>query len=100
MTIKIRELTSNQQHLVDLTNTELSEVKGGFALAVTRVQGITLAAQASRIVFGQSSGNPSVISKLQRLGIRPGVIAIGEGLASTVGGGKYTLGVTSAKLDG
>jgi hypothetical protein len=100
MTIKIKELISNQQHLVDLTDTESSEINGGYAALLTAQSGAIKAAQAARIVSGKSAFDLSLVAKQQAIGITIGQIAAGTGFAITLGRGRYTPLAVAAQLDG
>lgn len=97
MTIKIEELHS----LADVTNTELDAVQGGFAAAiVVATRNPILAARASAVVLNKFASDPSVISGLRGIGLSPALIAVGTGLAVTVGRGRYTPAATAASLEG
>ena len=97
MTLKIEEL----QHLVDATGTEMDAVKGGFAAAiVVATRNPILAARASTVVLNKFASDPSVISGLRRIGVSPALIAVGSGLALSIGGGRYTPAATAASLEG
>lgn len=97
MTIKIEALGS----LVDLTDTELDAVKGGYAGIVVRDTGsLDKGGSVIPIVFGKRAEDPSVINQQFALGIPRATIVEGILLAQDRGRGQYTFEVTAAKLEG
>jgi hypothetical protein len=97
MALKIEEL----QYLVDATDTELSQINGGYAVDIVRTTGdFFLASEASGIVQGQRVNNRSILDRQILLGVPRDVISRGIVAAATIGRGVYTLPVTAGKLEG
>ena len=100
MTIEIKELKFTEGYFVDVTDTELNAVKGGYTANVFADTGdLGKAAQAATIVIGKPVDNSLVITRQMRIGIPAATILKGEDLARN-NGGRYSIGVTSAKLEG
>lgn len=98
MTVEIKDLVSNDQYPVDLTDAELSKVNGGYASLVLADTGnIGLAADAAVLVFGKRNTS-ELVEQQVRLGVPRTIVEQGAFLADFSGGGIYTLPVTSSKL--
>jgi hypothetical protein len=96
MTIKIEELP----YLADATDAESDAVKGGYAaLVAARTGNLGLASRASGIVYNKSAYDQSVINRQAAIGVPADVIGLGVVFAINAGG-RYTLPVTAAKLEG
>ena len=102
MTIKIEELSSSDQYLVNVTDTELNEINGGYAPVLQFATGGNLnkTASALGIVNGKRTSDPSVVRKQRELGISNDAINAGQNIANFAGGGVYTYPVLLAKLAG
>jgi hypothetical protein len=99
MKLKIENLSN--LHLIDLTDTELNAVKGGYAEIVRRDTGNSdLADRAADIVQGKSAFDTSVVVRQRQIGIPRATTDKGVLLAFGFGLGTYNDGVTTAKLEG
>ncbi len=100
MTIEIKELVSNGSILIDLTDAESSQVNGGYtALIIAGTGNVVLAARAAGLVGGKRN-TPSLFQQQVNLGVPRRIVEDGAFLANFAGGGRYTLPVTSSKLEG
>ena len=94
MTLKVEEL----QSLVDLTDAESSEINGGYTgIIIGDTGNPVLAARAAALVLGKANTR-SLFNEQLRLGIPRRTVEVGVAFANTAGG-RYTLLVTSAKLE-
>jgi hypothetical protein len=100
MTIKIKELVSNGSVLIDLTDAESGKVNGGYtALIIAGTGNVALAAQAAGLVAGNRN-TQTLFRRQLNIGVPRNIVEDGAFLANTFGGGRYTLPVTSSKLEG
>lgn len=97
MIIEIKELTPSDLCLVDLTNTELNEVKGGYLPLLYASVGLDRGAQVASDIAGYRRG--TYTDETQRSYGVPGItIGTGNILADTLGGGRFNFRALAAKL--
>lgn len=100
MTIKIKELSSSDRCLVDVTDTELNEINGGYFGYVSLVTGnVATATAAAQIVGGRFARDPEVLRQQRNIGLTGTTIATGIAIADT-SGGVFFPAQTAAKLEG
>jgi hypothetical protein len=100
MTVAIKDLMSDDQYLVDVTDAELREMNGGYAARIVRdTFNPALASFTTGLVINQRVSEN--LSQVQRnIGIPPATVQFGVDLANNDGGGVYTVPVTAQKLGG
>jgi hypothetical protein len=101
MTVAIKDLMSDAEYLVDVTDAELRQVNGGYAAAiVNQTNNPGLAFQTAALVFNRSVFEPDLITRQVQLGVPSNLVSFGVNLALAQGGGVYTPFVTGQKLGG
>jgi hypothetical protein len=90
MIIEIKELMPSEQYLVDLTNTELSEVNGGYLPFVGYEIGAFDAATVSSEIINEDANDSYTYDVQASYGVSDGTIQRGISIANNVGGGIYT----------
>ena len=98
MTVKIEDLMSDGQYLIDATDAELSELNGGYVADVGATTGDPLlAAEAGILVAGRPVSAALTVAQLN-LGVPTAVVIRGDQNANSNGNGVYTFLVTAASL--
>ena len=102
MTIKIEELSSSDQYLVNVTDTELNEISGGYFAYVNLVTGNPAKATATAVIVNGRFARDSEVQRRQRdvVGLTGTTIATGIAIADVLGGGVFLPAATAAKLEG
>ncbi len=90
MIIEIKELIPSESYLVDLTNTELNKVKGGYLPFVGFEIGAFDAATVSSEIINEDANDPYTSDVQASYGVSSDTIGLGISIANNVGGGIYT----------